>query len=79
MGQEDSFFFFFNGDSFDFGGLRVEPRVVETFSGRGSLLGNHLQHGQQEVGEVSGVLVRPPVLLHQDVEQGPGFEFGDVP
>lgn len=28
-----------------FGGLRVEPGVVETFSGRGSFFRNHLQHG----------------------------------
>lgn len=58
---------------FSKGGLRVEPGVVETFSGRRSLFRDHLQHGQQEVGEVSGVLVRPAVLLHQDVEQRPGL------
>lgn len=59
--------------------LRVDPGVVEAFAGRGPLLGHHLQHGKQEVGEVSGVFVRPAVLLHQHVEQRPRLQLGDVP
>lgn len=60
-------------------GLRVDPGMIEAFGGRGPLLRHHLQHGQEEVGEVAGVFVWPAVLLHQHVKQGPGLELGDVP
>lgn len=58
--------------------LRVDPGVVEAFAGRSPLLRHHLQHGQEEVGEVAGVFVRPAVLLHQHVKQGPRLQLGDV-
>ena len=53
--------------------------MVEAIAGRGPLLGHHLQHGQKEVSEVTGVLVRPAILLHQHVKQGPRLQLGDVP
>lgn len=53
--------------------------MVEAFTGRGPLLRHHLQHGQKEVGEVAGVFVRPAVLLHQHIKQGPRLKLGDVP
>lgn len=37
--------------------LRVDPGMVEAFAGRGPLFRHHLQHGQEEVGEVAGVFV----------------------
>lgn len=58
--------------------LGVDPRVAEAVACRGSLLGYHLQHGQQEMGEVAGVLVRPSVLFNQHVEQRPRLQLGDV-
>lgn len=59
--------------------LGVEPRVIEAFASRGPLLRHHLQHGQKEVSELTGVFVRPAVLLHQHVKQGPRLQLGDVP
>lgn len=59
--------------------LGVDPGVAQAVPRRGPLLRHHLQHGQQEVGEVAGVLVRPAVLLHQYVEQRPRLQLGDVP
>lgn len=59
--------------------LRVEPRVVEAFARSRPLLWHHLQHGQQELGEVGGVFVSPAVLLHQYVEKRPRLQLGDVP
>lgn len=58
--------------------LQIEPGVVEAFTGRGPLLRHHLQHGQKEVSEMAGVLVRPAVLLHQHVKQGPWLQLSDV-
>lgn len=37
--------------------LGVDPGVAKAVASRGSLLRDHLQHGQQEVGEVVRVLV----------------------
>lgn len=59
--------------------LRVEPGVAEAVPSRGPLFGDHLQHGQQEVGEVAGILRGPAILLHQHIKQGPGLQLGDVP
>lgn len=59
--------------------LRGQPGVVEAFAGRGSLLRHHLKHGQKEVSEVAGVFMRPAVLLHQHVKQGPRLQLSDVP
>lgn len=59
--------------------LGVDPGVAEAVPRRGPFLGHHFQHGQQEVGEVAGVFVRPSVLLHQHVEQRPRLQLGDVP
>lgn len=59
--------------------LRVDPGVVEAFTGRGPFFRHHLQHGQEEVGEVASIFVRPAVLLYQNVKQGPGLQLGDVP
>lgn len=59
--------------------LGVDPGVTEAVARRGPLLGYHLQHRQQEMGKVAGVLVRPSVLFYQHVEQRPRLQLGDVP
>lgn len=58
--------------------LEGEPGVAQALGGRGSLLGDQLQHGQQEVGEAIGLLPRPLVLVHQHLQQAPGLQLGDV-
>lgn len=60
------------------GGLGTQPRVAETLGGSGPLLRDELQHGQQEGGEARGLLLRPLVLLHQDLQETPGLQLGDV-
>lgn len=59
--------------------LGVDPGVAEAIARCGPLLGYHLQHRQQEMGEVAGVFMRPSVLFYQDVEQRPRLQLGDVP
>ena len=50
----------------------------EALGGAGPLLGYQVQHGQQEGAEGDGLLLGPLVLLHQHLEQTPGFQLCDV-
>ena len=50
----------------------------EALGGTGPLLGDQVQHGQQEGAEGDGLLLGPLVLLHQHLEQPPGLQLGDV-
>lgn len=59
-------------------GLGVQPRMPETLSGSGSLLRHELQHGQQEICEASSLLLRPLILLHQNLQKTPRLQLGDV-
>lgn len=58
--------------------LEGEPGVAQALGGRGSLLGDQLQHGEQEVGEALGLLTQPLVLVHQHLQEAPGLQLGDV-
>lgn len=60
------------------GRLGCEPRVGEAVGGRGSPLGHQVQHGQQEAAEAVRLLFGPLVFIHQDVEQAPRLQLGDV-
>lgn len=59
-------------------GLGIEPRVAETLSSSGPLLRDELQHGQQEICEASSLLLRPLILLHQNLQKAPRLQLGDV-
>lgn len=61
-----------------FSPLEGEPGVAQALRGRGSLLGDQLQHGDQEVGEALGFLAGPLVLVHQHLQQAPRLQLGDV-
>lgn len=59
-------------------GLCVEPGVLQALRRRGSPVGLQLQHGQQEVAELGGLVQGPLVLLQQHLEQTPRFQVGNV-
>lgn len=48
--------------------LRGDPGVFQTLGGRGSFLGQQLQHGQEEGAELGGLLLTPLVLVQQDLQ-----------
>lgn len=59
-------------------GLCVEPGVLQALRRRGSPVGLQLQHGQQEVAELGGLVQGPLVLLQQHLEQAPRLQVGNV-
>lgn len=59
-------------------GLCVEPGVLQALRRRGSPVGLQLQHGQQEVAELGGLVQGPLVLLQQHLEQTPRLQVGNV-
>lgn len=60
------------------GSLRVQPGVPQALRRRGPPVRLQLQHGQQEVAELSRLVQRPLVLLQQHLEQAPRLQVGDV-
>lgn len=58
--------------------LEGEPRVAQAVCCSGSLLGDQLQHGKQEVGEAVGLFARPLVLVDQHLQQTPRLQLCDV-
>lgn len=50
----------------------------EALGRRGPPFRHQVQHGQQEAAEGVGLLLGPLILLHQDVEQPPRLQLGDV-
>lgn len=58
--------------------LRVQPGVLQALRRRGPLVWLQLQHGQQEVAELSRLVQRPLVLLQKHLEQAPRLQVGDV-
>lgn len=58
--------------------LCVQPCMLQTLRCGRSALRLQLQHGQQEVTELSRLVQRPLVFLQQDLEQTPRLQTGDV-
>lgn len=58
--------------------LCLQPRVLQALRCRRSPLRLQLQHGQQEITELSRLIQRPLVLLQQNLEQTPRLQVGDV-
>lgn len=58
--------------------LEGKPGVAQALCGRGSLLWDQLQHGEQEVGEALGFLTGPLVFVDQHLQQAPRLQLGDV-
>lgn len=58
--------------------LGGEPWVREALGRRGPPFRHQVQHGQQEAAERVSLLLGPLVLLHQDFEQAPRLQLGDV-
>lgn len=52
--------------------------MAQALCGRGSLLWDQLQHGDQEVGEAFGFFAGPLVLVYQHLKQTPGLQLGNV-
>lgn len=52
--------------------------MAQALCGRGSLLRDQLQHGNQEVGEALGFFSGPLVLVNQHLQQAPRLQLGDV-
>lgn len=59
--------------------LCAQPGVLQALGGRGPALGLQLQHGQQEVAELGGLVQGPLVLLQQNLKEAPRLQVGDVP
>lgn len=58
--------------------LEGEPGVAQALCRRGSLLGDQLQHGKQEVSEAFGFFAGPLVLIDKHLQQSPRLQLGDV-
>lgn len=58
--------------------LCVQPRVLQTLCCGRPAVRLQLQHGQQEVTELSRLIQRPLVLLQQNLEKTPRLQTGDV-
>lgn len=58
--------------------LRAEPGVLQALGRRGPAVGLQLQHGQQKVAELGGLVQGPLVLLQQHLEKAPRLQVGDV-
>ena len=52
--------------------------MAETLVSSGALSGVERQHGQEEVGHVLRVALRPFVLLHENLRQAPRLQLGNV-
>lgn len=58
--------------------LGADPGVLQTLGSCGSSLRLQLQHSEEEGAEAGRVLLAPLVLVHQDVQQAPRLQLGDV-
>lgn len=58
--------------------LGGDPGVFQTLGSCGSFLWQQLQHGQEERAELDGFLLRPLVLIQQDLKQTPRLQLGDA-
>lgn len=58
--------------------LGCEPRVGEAEGCCCPPLRDQVQHGQQKTAEVMSFFFWPLVLFHQNIEQTPRLQFGDV-
>lgn len=58
--------------------LCVQPRVLQTLCCGHPAVRLQLQHGQQEVTELSRLIQRPLILLQQNLEKTPRLQTGDV-
>lgn len=58
--------------------LRAQPCVLQALRCGGPALGLQLQHGEQKVAELGGLVQGPLVLLQQDLEKAPRLQVGNV-
>lgn len=58
--------------------LEGKPSVSQTVGSSGSFLWQELQHRKQEISEGLGLLTRPLVFIHQNLQQTPRLQFSDV-